>query len=221
MFHWGTIQRIQDALFSLLRQQAGLTVKHAGELLDLSVETIAEYERGTSVPTAREIQVLARHMRVRMGFALGHAVESAKSEITESAGPTGPDPGIEMQQPITETTAIKLTPPQLNGNGAVLGPRAMQPDVEVLQPQDVCAAFEWLRTQKLRPTVTMLDPWYNKGVGGVLPDTEYDSFIDMLIERACAISRHVYLWGFPEILGPFVRRIPSSHRTRRVAHMVL
>ena len=58
----------------------------------------------------------------------------------------------------------------------------------------------------------MLDPWYNKGVGGVVTDAEYDAFIDKLLAEACAISQHVYLWGFPEILGPFVRRIPSSHR---------
>lgn len=58
----------------------------------------------------------------------------------------------------------------------------------------------------------MLDPWYNKGVGGVLADVEYDAFIVQLLERACAISEHVYLWGFPEIVGPYVRNVPASHR---------
>jgi site-specific DNA-methyltransferase (adenine-specific) len=56
----------------------------------------------------------------------------------------------------------------------------------------------------------MLDPWYNKGVGGVVPN--YDEFIETLLARACKISQHVYLWGFPEIIGPYVRSIPQSHQ---------
>lgn len=58
----------------------------------------------------------------------------------------------------------------------------------------------------------MLDPWYNKGVGGVVDEAEYDIFIERLLAKACSISLHVYLWGFPEILGPFVRRVPPTHK---------
>ena len=57
----------------------------------------------------------------------------------------------------------------------------------------------------------MLDPWYNKGVGGVTGAAEYDGFIERLLVRACTISQHVYLWGFPEIIGPYVRSVPKSH----------
>ncbi len=117
-----------------------------------------------------------------------------------------------MQKKITRNSAINLASLELCGDSGVLGPKAIQSDVEVLESQDVFTAFEWIRARNLRPVVTMLDPWYNKGVGGVIPDSEYDSFINALVEHACAISRHVYLWGFPEILGPFVRRVPSSHR---------
>jgi site-specific DNA-methyltransferase (adenine-specific) len=84
--------------------------------------------------------------------------------------------------------------------------------IEVLEPQDVFSAFTVARARGLRPTVTMLDPWYNKGVGGVVPEPEYDAFIARLLDEACAISQHVYLWGFPEILGPYVRQIPGSHQ---------
>lgn len=84
--------------------------------------------------------------------------------------------------------------------------------IEFLEPQDVFSAFDLISGRRVRPTLTMLDPWYNKGVGGVVADTEYDAFIDRLLEQACKVSPHVYLWGFPEILGPVVRRIPSSHR---------
>jgi len=81
--------------------------------------------------------------------------------------------------------------------------------VEFLSPRDVFQAFDEADNCGLRPKVTILDPWYNKGVGGLMDD--YDGFIRQLLVRACRISDHVFLWGFPEIIGPYVRLIPSSH----------
>ena len=81
--------------------------------------------------------------------------------------------------------------------------------IEFLSPQDVFAAFDELDRRGIRPKLTMLDPWYNKGVGGKIDN--YDEFIECLLMRACRISDHVYLWGFPEIIGPYVRAIPKSH----------
>jgi hypothetical protein len=79
-----------------------------------------------------------------------------------------------------------------------------------LTPRDVFAAFDEIERRHLRPRVTMLDPWYNKGVGGLIPN--YDEFIGALLTRACKISEHVFLWGFPEIIGPYVRSVPQSHQ---------
>lgn len=81
--------------------------------------------------------------------------------------------------------------------------------VEILDAQDVFSSFDRMEAMGVKPTVTMLDPWYNKGVGGVVED--YDGFIVGLLRRACAISTHVYLWGFPEVLAPFTRSQPPSH----------
>ncbi len=53
----------------------------------------------------------------------------------------------------------------------------------------------------------MLDPWYNKGFGGVRPD--YIEFIVRLLKESSEISDHMYLWGFPEIVARFVERIPE------------
>ncbi len=53
----------------------------------------------------------------------------------------------------------------------------------------------------------MLDPWYNKGVGGVRDD--YVDWVTALLEAAGRIAPHVYLWGFPEIVAAFVDRIPA------------
>lgn len=87
------------------------------------------------------------------------------------------------------------------------GKRASQ--IEVLPPGDVFDAFSEMDRRGERVAMTMLDPWYNKGVGGIVDD--YDAFINSLLERACRFSEHVYLWGFPEIIGPYVRSIPKSH----------
>ena len=87
---------------------------------------------------------------------------------------------------------------------------AIEPEpVEILPAQDVFASFDEVEARGIRPTLTMLDPWYNKGVGGVVEG--YGAFIGKLLERACAISPHVYLWGFPEVLAPFTAAQPPSH----------
>ncbi len=83
------------------------------------------------------------------------------------------------------------------------------PRIDFLDAQDVFKSFDKVERLALRPKLTMLDPWYNKGVGGVTKD--YDRFIENLLARACGISEHVYLWGFPEIIGPYVRSIPATH----------
>ncbi|HET8931284.1 MAG TPA: site-specific DNA-methyltransferase [Acidimicrobiales bacterium] len=59
----------------------------------------------------------------------------------------------------------------------------------------------------LVPTCVMLDPWYNKGVGGERDD--YDDYITGLLTAAAPVAPHVYLWGFPEIIARFVDRIPE------------
>jgi site-specific DNA-methyltransferase (adenine-specific) len=84
-----------------------------------------------------------------------------------------------------------------------------EPCAEFLKPQDVFTAFDEIDRRRLKPKVTILDPWYNKGVGGKVDN--YDEFIEELLRRACRISDHVYLWGFPEIIGPYVRSIPDGH----------
>ena len=54
--------------------------------------------------------------------------------------------------------------------------------------------------------VVMLDPWYNKGVGGERDD--YDEYILRLLRLAAQCGEHVFLWGFPEIVARFVTQIP-------------
>lgn len=72
---------------------------------------------------------------------------------------------------------------------------------------DSIAEFE--RTGK-RANVSILDPWYNKGLGGTRDD--YLSFIEEILIRLCRFSDHVYLWGFPEIVATFLPFIPKTHK---------
>lgn len=77
--------------------------------------------------------------------------------------------------------------------------------VTILPPQD---AFATLRAQTQSVTVAMLDPWYNKGVGGERDD--YDEWLRELLHEASRIADHVYLWGFPEIVCAALRPIPPG-----------
>jgi site-specific DNA-methyltransferase (adenine-specific) len=79
--------------------------------------------------------------------------------------------------------------------------------IVVLPPMDVLSSIQLLVNVGLRVNTTMLDPWYNKGVGGVRDD--YKEYISSILSQAGKVSQHVYLWGFPEIVATFVERIPE------------
>lgn len=80
--------------------------------------------------------------------------------------------------------------------------------VVILPPLDVSDSIDIVAAAGFAVECTMLDPWYNKGVGGVRAD--YNEFISQLLASAAQISEHVYLWGFPEIVATFVAGVPSD-----------
>lgn len=82
--------------------------------------------------------------------------------------------------------------------------------VVVLEPLDVEDSLALLNLvgDVVPATCVMLDPWYNKGVGGVRDD--YVAYIIELLRAAGAVAPHVYLWGFPEIVAAFVERLPAN-----------
>jgi DNA methylase len=75
--------------------------------------------------------------------------------------------------------------------------------VKVYAPQD---AELTLKTVDAPATVVMLDPWYNKGVGGKRDD--YDEWLANLVATSSKIADHVYVWGFPEIVWRLLDRLP-------------
>ena len=82
--------------------------------------------------------------------------------------------------------------------------------VAILPPMDVFESFKVLQDANIHVSCTMLDPWYNKGFGGELPTDEYDEFIAKLLNQSSEISDLMYLWGFPEIIGPYFRYAPKG-----------
>lgn len=84
--------------------------------------------------------------------------------------------------------------------------------IVILPPMDVFDSMQILKDAGLHSACTILDPWYNKGIGGELPIEEYDRFIERLLIQSSEVSDRMYLWGFPEIIGPFVRYAPDSFK---------
>ena len=96
----------------------------------------------------------------------------------------------------------------LDAFAAELESRLAADGVALLSPLDATEALELLRTLGWQASCCMLDPWYNKGVGGVRDD--YVDFIGALIKQAAQVADHTYLWGFPEIVARFVERLPEG-----------
>ena len=83
----------------------------------------------------------------------------------------------------------------------------MTPTIKTLPPADV---LETLNHAPASVTTTILDPWYNKGIGGYRDD--YHSWLESVITAAARISQHIFVWGFPEIIAHQVARIPPRFK---------
>jgi len=81
-------------------------------------------------------------------------------------------------------------------------------NIIVTEPKDVEEMLILAANSEYDFKVTMLDPWYNKGFGGVRDD--YLEYITNLLELSANVSPHVFLWGFPEIVANFIGRMPSA-----------
>lgn len=77
--------------------------------------------------------------------------------------------------------------------------------IKLLPPADV---VDTLNSVKQPVSVVMLDPWYNKGVGGVRDD--YNEWLAHVVDLSSRIADHVYVWGFPEIVWQLLNNTPSS-----------
>lgn len=89
-------------------------------------------------------------------------------------------------------------------------PEAAGNQIILLPPTDVEDALKQASCSGMDFKVTMLDPWYNKGVGGQRED--YHDYILNLLNLSAEVSPHVFLWGFPEIIALFLLDLPKTLR---------
>lgn len=87
-------------------------------------------------------------------------------------------------------------------------PNVAENKIVLLPPSDVEETLDFAARSNLDFKVTMLDPWYNKGVGGVRED--YLDYVISLLRLSSKVSPHVFLWGFPEIVALFIPHIPKG-----------
>lgn len=52
----------------------------------------------------------------------------------------------------------------------------------------------------------VLDPWYNRGVGGVR--TDYDTWLRTVVDHSFQVADHVFVWGFPDIVCRVLDGLP-------------
>lgn len=105
-------------------------------------------------------------------------------------------------------TAIKIKNDFIDKVNWLINTSLEDNNVAILPPMDVYDSINLLKKLGYRASVTMLDPWYNKGVGGVRED--YIEYIVGILDSSKTLSDHIYLWGFPEIVARFVEKIPES-----------
>jgi site-specific DNA-methyltransferase (adenine-specific) len=77
--------------------------------------------------------------------------------------------------------------------------------VVILPEMEAKDSMRLISSLGYRPTTTILDPWYNRGTGGVRED--YVSFILEIINSIKENTDHLFLWGFPEIAANFIGKI--------------
>ncbi len=79
--------------------------------------------------------------------------------------------------------------------------------VVILPPMDAKDSSRLLRRFGLTPQSIILDPWYNRGTGGMRDD--YVEYQLEIIEELKDNTQHFFFWGFPEIAALFINRIPA------------
>jgi len=77
--------------------------------------------------------------------------------------------------------------------------------VVLLPEMEAKESMQLISSLGYSPQTTILDPWYNRGVGGVRSD--YIPYILDIIDNIKDNTGHLFLWGFPEIVASFINKI--------------
>ena len=77
--------------------------------------------------------------------------------------------------------------------------------VKILPPADVMDTLKAINT---KISSVILDPWYNRGVGGERDD--YDEWLKTVVAKSFKIAGHVFVWGFPDIVCNVLDGLPGG-----------
>lgn len=77
--------------------------------------------------------------------------------------------------------------------------------ITLLPPADV---MDTLAAIDVPVSTTILDPWYNRGAGGVVAG--YEDWLVSLLAATARVSEHIFLWGFPEIVCGVLPCLPEG-----------
>jgi site-specific DNA-methyltransferase (adenine-specific) len=77
--------------------------------------------------------------------------------------------------------------------------------IVILPEMEAKESMQLIISLGYRPTTTILDPWYNRGIGGVRND--YVNYILEIVNSIKDNTNHLFLWGFPEIVANFINKI--------------
>ena len=77
--------------------------------------------------------------------------------------------------------------------------------IVILPELEAKESMQFILSLGYSPTATILDPWYNRGIGGVRED--YIQYMLEIINTIKNDTDHLFLWGFPEIAANFINKI--------------
>lgn len=89
--------------------------------------------------------------------------------------------------------------------GYARGPVLRKNGITVMPPADV---MDTLKAVDVEVSSVILDPWYNRGVGGERDD--YDGWLQGVVARSFEVAGHVFVWGFPDIVCNVLRKLPAG-----------
>lgn len=95
--------------------------------------------------------------------------------------------------------------PALASTRRVLDKPVRANGVKILPPADV---MDTLKAVNAKVGAVVLDPWYNRGVGGERDD--YDEWLKTVVAMSFEIAEHVFVWGFPDIVRNVLDGLPSG-----------
>ena len=78
--------------------------------------------------------------------------------------------------------------------------------ITILPPSDVQDTLGSMGRNEAAAVI--LDPWYNRGTGGVRND--YDVWLAEIVELSLEVAGHVFVWGFPDIVCRVINRLPGN-----------